>query len=212
MITLLGCGGVRWVCQFLELSGLSAFVASSYGVQQQLNVALEQAVVAYGRTEQTRLGALMVPRSIALCQDETFHPEICLVGIEPVSNFIVLERYAPDRTAESWTQALDQALKGLPVRGHRSDQRCGQRLVPACEGRIWVRIPVPDLFHVQHEVAKAMSLNLARQVKRRPASARNRTSRGGAPTACLQVDAQRRRPQNRACAGVRSSALSRPTH
>jgi hypothetical protein len=35
------------VCQFLELTGLSAFVAASYGVQQRLNVALEEAVVAY---------------------------------------------------------------------------------------------------------------------------------------------------------------------
>jgi hypothetical protein len=46
VITLLGCGGVRLVCQFLELTGLSAFVAASYGVQQRLNVALEEAVVA----------------------------------------------------------------------------------------------------------------------------------------------------------------------
>ena len=52
--SLLGCGGVRLVCQFLELSGLSAFVASSYGVQQQLNVALEQGVVEHGRAEQIR--------------------------------------------------------------------------------------------------------------------------------------------------------------
>ncbi len=81
VITLLGCGGVRLVCQFLELSGLSAFVASSYGAQQKLNVALEQAVVEHGRAEQARLGQLMEPRSIALCQDETFHPEICLVPL-----------------------------------------------------------------------------------------------------------------------------------
>ncbi|MEZ5583598.1 MAG: hypothetical protein R3F37_13385 [Candidatus Competibacteraceae bacterium] len=73
VITLLGCGGVRLVCQFLDLSGLSAFVASSYGTQHKLNVALEQVVVAHGCTEQARLGQLMAPRSIALCQDETFH-------------------------------------------------------------------------------------------------------------------------------------------
>ena len=40
--------------------------------------------------------------------DETFHPEICLVAIEPVSNFILLERYAADRSAATWTQALEQ--------------------------------------------------------------------------------------------------------
>ena len=33
VITLLGPSGVRVVCQFLELSGLDQFVASSYGSQ-----------------------------------------------------------------------------------------------------------------------------------------------------------------------------------
>lgn len=45
-ITLLGGSGARVVCQFLELSGLSAFVGAGYGTQQGLNAALEEAVVA----------------------------------------------------------------------------------------------------------------------------------------------------------------------
>lgn len=163
VITLLGCGGVRLVCQFLDLSGLSAFVASSYGTQHQLNVALEQAVVAHGCTEQARLGQWMAPRSIALCQDETFHPEICLVGIEPVSNFIVLERYAPDRTAVRWTQALEQALNGLPVEVIEVTSDAAKGLCRHVKVDLGAHSS-PDLFHVQHEVAKAMSLNLARQV------------------------------------------------
>jgi hypothetical protein len=47
----LWCGGVRLVCQFLELTDLSAFVAASYGVQQRLNVALEEAVMAYASVQ-----------------------------------------------------------------------------------------------------------------------------------------------------------------
>ncbi len=163
VITLLGCGGVRLVCQFLELSGLSAFVASSYGAQQKLNVALEQAVVEHGRAEQARLGPLMESRSIVLCQDETFHPEICLVGIEPVSNFIVLERYAPNRTAACWTQALDQSLNGLPVEVIEVTSDAATGLCRHVKVDLGAHSS-PDLFHVQHEVAKAMSLNLARQV------------------------------------------------
>jgi hypothetical protein len=34
----------------------------------------------------------MPPREISVAEDETFHPEICLVGIEPVSNFILVEQ------------------------------------------------------------------------------------------------------------------------
>ena len=45
-MTLRGAAGVRVVCEFLELSGLSAFVGASYGAQQGLNAALEAAVVA----------------------------------------------------------------------------------------------------------------------------------------------------------------------
>jgi hypothetical protein len=45
VITLLGCGGVRLVCQFLELRGLATYIAASYGVQQGVHVALEEAVV-----------------------------------------------------------------------------------------------------------------------------------------------------------------------
>ena len=43
-ITLKGGAGVRVVCEFLELSGLSAFVGAAYGSQYALNVALEEAV------------------------------------------------------------------------------------------------------------------------------------------------------------------------
>lgn len=55
-------------------------------------MALEEAVVTYGQEEGQRLGVTMPARSIALCEDETLHPQPCLVAIEPVSNFIVLEQ------------------------------------------------------------------------------------------------------------------------
>jgi len=40
-----------------------------------------------------RLGQQMPESNITLCEDETFHPPICLVAIEPVSNFLILEAY-----------------------------------------------------------------------------------------------------------------------
>ena len=44
-ITLRGGAGVRVVCEFLELSGLSAFVGASYGSQYAVNVEVQEAVV-----------------------------------------------------------------------------------------------------------------------------------------------------------------------
>ena len=54
-------------------------------------MALEQAVLRFADAQRTRLAAGMPPREISVCQDETFHPQTCLVAIEPVSNFLLLE-------------------------------------------------------------------------------------------------------------------------
>jgi hypothetical protein len=75
VITLLGSGGIRLVCQFLELSGLSAFIASSYGVQQRINAALEEAVVEHARMQREQLAEDMPSKTITVCEDETFHPD-----------------------------------------------------------------------------------------------------------------------------------------
>jgi hypothetical protein len=112
IITLRAGAGVRLVCELLELSGLSAVVGSSYGSQSALTVQVQDAVAQQAQQQRAALAAGMPAQTIALCEDETFHPEICLVAIEPVSNFIVLEQYAPDRTAATWTSALDTALDG----------------------------------------------------------------------------------------------------
>ena len=163
-ITLRGGAGVRVVCEFLQLSGLSAFVGASYGSQQKLNSALEKAVVALAEEQRTVLAEGMAPRQVTVCEDETFHPETCLVALEPVSNFILLEQYAQDRSAATWTQALQQAIAELPVeviQGTSDEAKALRRHIEKeCHGH-----HSPDLFHVQHEVSKATSLHLARQVK-----------------------------------------------
>ncbi len=112
-IALRAAGGTRLVSEFLELSGLSAFVGVSDGAQHALNVALEAAVVAVADQQRTALAEGMAPRQVTACEDETFHAGICLVTIEPVSNFILPEHYAVDRTAAEprhCVQAVSTAL------------------------------------------------------------------------------------------------------
>jgi len=115
VITLQGGAGVRMVCEFLKLSGLSAFVGASDGTQQALNAALEEMVVAVAREQRAQLAVGMPHRAITVCQDETFQPQILLVMLEPVSNFLLREQYAADRTAATWTPALHAGLDGLDV-------------------------------------------------------------------------------------------------
>jgi hypothetical protein len=164
VITLRAGGGVRLVCECLELSGLSAFVGASYGSQQGLNAALEQAVVEIAAAQRVALAAGMVPRAVTVCEDETFHPAICLVALEPVSGFILLEQYAADRTAATWTQALSAACAGLPITVVQGTADEATALRRHIEGD-YAAHHSPDLFHLQHEVAKATGLALARAVR-----------------------------------------------
>jgi uncharacterized protein (UPF0548 family) len=127
-ITLQGASGIRVVCQFLELSGLSAFVGASYGTQQGLNAALEEALVAVADEQRAALARGMPHRDLTVCEEETFPPQICWVALEPVSGFLVLEQYAADRQAATWTQALQEALVGLDVAVIQGTSTGGQRL------------------------------------------------------------------------------------
>ena len=90
----IGACGIRLVCLVLELTGLNRFVGASYGTQQQVNRHVEEAIVAYRREESARLAHEMPAKDITMTQDETFTGGLCLVGIEPVSNYIVLEGYS----------------------------------------------------------------------------------------------------------------------
>src|SRR5215467_14234262 len=93
----IGACGIRLVCLFLKLTGLNRFVGASYGTQQQVNRRVEEAIVAYRQEERVRLAHEMPHKVITLAQDETFTGGLCLVGIEPVSNYILLEQTAQAR-------------------------------------------------------------------------------------------------------------------
>lgn len=88
VFNLLNTSGLRLIELFLELTGLDAFIASSYGAQQSFAQSLQKSLITYAQEEQARLAANMPEKRISTAHDETFHPDICLVAIEPVSNFI----------------------------------------------------------------------------------------------------------------------------
>jgi hypothetical protein len=54
-------------------------------------------MVPHQREETARLAVQMPPKDITVTQDETFTGGLCLVAIEPVSNYILLEQTAPTR-------------------------------------------------------------------------------------------------------------------
>ena len=165
VMTLLGPCGIRLVCLFLELSGLDQFVAACYGAQRKVAVVMEEAVVTFGKEEKERLAAGMATKQVTVCEDETFHPQICLVAIEPVSNFILLEQYADDRKAETWTKALGAATEGLPIEIVQSTSDEGRGLLRHVKKDLGVHHS-PDLFHVQQELVRGTSVALASRKRR----------------------------------------------
>jgi hypothetical protein len=179
VMTLVGPCGIRLVCLFLELTGLHVFVAASYGPQQKVSVGIEKAVVEFGQAEQQRLAQGMTPKQITVCQDETFHPETCLVAIEPVSNYILLEKYAENRKAETWTQSMAEATQGLPVELIQSTSDEGRGIRHHVEVDLGLHHS-PDVFHVQQDLVQASSVVLAnrkRQAEQSVAEAAQQVSR-----------------------------------
>lgn len=158
-------GSIRTVCFFLELSGLDPFVARSFGAQQKAAVAMEEEMVAFGQEERARLAPIMEPKKVTVCEDETFHPEICLVAVEPLSNYILLEEYAAQRDTKTWKEAVQGALSDLPVRVIQVVSDEAKALICHAEVELGVHHS-PDLFHGQHEIGKGIFLPLSSQINR----------------------------------------------
>ena len=96
--------------RFLELSGLSIFAGSSPSTCQKVSQEMDDLILQFGQQKSKELAEKMPEKWIALSSDETFHPDICMVAIEPVSNYIVVEDYANDRTGETWNKMLKNSL------------------------------------------------------------------------------------------------------
>ena len=151
-----GACGIRLVCLLLKLTGLDRFVAASYGAQQQVNRQVEEAIVTYRREESARLARDMPPKAITLAKDETFTGGLCLVAMEPKSNFIVLEQAAHGRDQDTWQALMEQALSGLNCQVIQSTSDEAPGLLAYVEHHLGAHHS-PDLFHVQHELVKAVS-------------------------------------------------------
>jgi hypothetical protein len=153
--TEVGACGIRLVCLLLKLTGLDRFVAASYGAQHQVNRQVEEAIVAYRREESARLAKAMPAKAITLAKDETFTGGLCLVAIEPKSNYIVLEQEAHARDQDTWHALMEQALAGLNCQVIQSTSDEAPGLLAYVAHSLGAHHS-PDLFHVQHELVKAV--------------------------------------------------------
>jgi len=159
-----GACGIRLVGEFLRLTQLDRFVACSRGALHPLAAHLELDLIAFRDQEQPTLAGQMKPPAITLVADEHFHAgKPCLVGLEPVAGFLLLECYRDRRDADTWKEAIDQATAGLPVTVIQltSDQA---RALLCCAEKGLQAAHCPDLFHGQRDLLGPLLLPLARPV------------------------------------------------
>jgi hypothetical protein len=155
-----GACGIRLICLLLNLTGLDRFIAASYGAQQQVNQQVEHAIVNYRQTETARLAKDMPRKTITVTQDETFTGGLCLVATEPVSNFILLEQLAQARDQDTWNALMAPALASLHCQVIQATGDEASGLLAYVEHHLGAHHS-PDLFHVQHELSKAVCAPLA---------------------------------------------------
>src|SRR5215831_18419580 len=151
-----GACGIRLVCLFLNLTGLNRFVAASYGAQQQVNVHVEHAMVTYHQDETARLAQDMPHKDLTVTQDETFTGGLCLITMDPESNFILLEQLAQARDQTSWHAWMAPALAQFNCRVIQATSDEAPGLLAYVEHYLEAHHS-PDLFHVQPELVKAVS-------------------------------------------------------
>jgi len=159
------CGsGVGAIQKLYELSQLDKIIAASDGSLCDRLQRLESSVMEFGEIQFEQLSKNMPKKPIACALDETFPSDICLVGMEPVSNFILTEQFAQKRDSETWEQAMQGVLSALPVNVFQVVSDEARALIKYCRDHLGAHHS-PDLFHVQQEISKATSAPMRSRLK-----------------------------------------------
>src|SRR6266436_2283670 len=113
-------------------------------------------MVTYHHDETVRLANGMPPQDLTVPQDETFTGGLCLITMDPESNFIIVEQLAQARDQTTWDARMAPALAPLNCRVIQSTSDEAPGLLAYVEHYLEAHHS-PDLFHVQHELIKAVS-------------------------------------------------------
>jgi hypothetical protein len=156
--------GLRPVQLFLRHSGLSAFVASSYGALYDLDQTVQEELCSFESEERSRLAESMQPKPILVCADENFRQgPPCLIAVEPHGGFILAEAYKDHRDSDTWTALLQQSTADLPVTVVLlvSDQASGL----VCCAKEGLQVPhAADLFHGRQQFRLLVMPGLGRPI------------------------------------------------
>ncbi len=157
--------GGRGLGEFVLAIGVQDIHARSHTSWCEFIKAVETEIRDFGSIEGKRLGDDMPDILHAIANDETFFKgRTCLVSIDLISGFILNESFAENRTSETWQMTLEQATEKM------SQFKIGVMASDCAKGLISFASSLgifhtPDLFHVQHDICKGLSLPVSRSLK-----------------------------------------------
>jgi hypothetical protein len=155
--------GIRPLGEFLRLVGLDHFVGSSYGSLHFLASQVQAQLIALGQEEGQHMADLMIAKCIALVPDEHFHAGCpCLVAIEPVSGFILVETYAQNRDSSTWAGVITQATKDLPVTVVALTSDRAKALIATSE--LLGAQYTPEIFHGMRDLSRPVFAAMERRI------------------------------------------------
>jgi hypothetical protein len=160
-----GACGIRLVSEFLHLTHLDRYVACSRGALHPLAAHLESHLIAFRDSEQPALARHMKPKAITLVPDEHFHSgKPCLVGLEPVSGFLLVECYRDRRDADTWKEAISEGTTGMPLQLVQMTSDEASALI-CCAEKGFQAAHSPDLSHGQRHLLQPLLLPLNRPIQ-----------------------------------------------
>jgi hypothetical protein len=139
-------------------------VAASYGAQQQVTRHVAQAIVAYGHTETPRLAKDMPPKDRTVTQDATFTGGLCLITMDPESNFLLLAQLAQARDHTTWHALMAPALAQRNCRVSPSTSDAAPGRLASVDHSLEAH-HAPDFCHVQPELVQAVSGPMATKAR-----------------------------------------------
>lgn len=151
--------GSRGVARLIQQLHLDSIVAGSHTSWADFIGKVEKGIISFGSAENRRLGQNLDDRPYVFAVDETFFPDICLVGIEARSGFIITETFAKDRSAATWSDAWKQSTADFPKLNAVGISSDGAKGILAFAD-ILGAFHSPDLFHVEHDYCKALNFKL----------------------------------------------------
>lgn len=157
-----GSSGLPGVREFLHNSGLNRYVASSIGTLHDFWKRCEDCILSFGELWERNLAAKMKQKNISVIADETFFKgKPCLVAIDALSNYILIEINKNDRKAKTWEIELQKSIESHPVTVKQViSDLCGA--IKSFTKSLGA-IHSPDLFHGQYELSKATAAALSSQ-------------------------------------------------